>query len=415
MALRDTNAILKLNPTLALGYLLKGKLYSYYGLQRKAIEVFDQGLTMARRMDDEEQQHYQQLLTAKADAEMIQQKGVDFISKLPLDVVSTIIVPLLMDDEKWSLTKPCPYFQVCKSWHERFARGKLCYDVSDNETYPAQLVSLSNNIHSMEIDNYYPEAGFRMPGQLTALRHMKIAGIAPANELHFASWLRKIGGSLYELEILLTRGTMLNGRDIMERCPHLSSLITYNVMSADMVSKLHQYSSFMRPIPSLVRLELHSLRHPVNLQQALSLLQYYPSLQSLVLYPCHDSNLLPIIHQHCPCLQTLVISTQSAMISAPEQRMQHQNNQRRLRFIYVQDEYAYHYNIEDIRQCMITHSATFESATILVGTLNDDPDPPPAVQFPRLRRLRCSLHTCHGPRYSDGGYRIMHPHWIMLN
>ncbi|KAJ8652615.1 hypothetical protein O0I10_011761 [Lichtheimia ornata] len=30
-ALRDTNAILKVDPTLALGYLIKGKLYAYYG------------------------------------------------------------------------------------------------------------------------------------------------------------------------------------------------------------------------------------------------------------------------------------------------------------------------------------------------------------------------------------------------
>ncbi|KAJ8652606.1 hypothetical protein O0I10_011752 [Lichtheimia ornata] len=395
-ALRDTNAILKLDPTRALGYLLQGKLYAYYGQQQKAIEVFDQGLTMARGTDDGEQQrNQQQLLTAKADAELMQQKGVDFISKLPLDVVSTSIVPLLMDDEKWNLRKPCPYLQVSKCWRERFARGKLCYVIDDNEPYPAQVVSLCDNVHSMEICNNNPHEGYGVLGQLSTLRRMWVARISPINESNFLSCLRKVGASLHDLEIWLTQGAMLNVRDIMERCPHLSRLITYQVSSADLLSTLHPYPHFMRPMPSLVTLELCELRHPVNHQHALSLLQHYPSLQSLTLYPCHDSDLLPMIHQHCPSLQYLVISTQSSIVPPPPR--QRKDNQHGLRSIFVQDENAQYYNIEDIRQCMMTHNATLESVTILVGTLRDDPDPPTALQFPQLRYLSYAFSERHGP------------------
>ncbi|KAJ8652610.1 hypothetical protein O0I10_011756 [Lichtheimia ornata] len=395
-ALRDTNAILKLDPTLALGYLLKGKLYSYHGQQRKAIQVFDQGLTMAGGMDDDEQQHYQQLLKARADAEMMQQKGMDFISKLPLDVVSTSIVPLLMDDVIWSQRKPCPYLQVSRSWRDRFGRGKLCYHIYGSNPSPTQVVSLSNSVQSLVIDNYNPQVGFHFSRQLSALRRLWISGISPRNQSYFLVSLSRIGTSLGDLEISLTQGTMLNVGDIMAQCPHLSRLITYGVANGDLISTLHPYPHFTQPISSLVSLELRALRTPVNHQYAISLLQYYPSLQSLVLYPCRDSRFLQMIYQHCSSLQHLVISTQSRMTILP-QPLQHQDNQHGLRSLCIQDENGQYYNMEDIRQCMMTHSLTLESVTIMVGTRREDLDPPPAVQFPRLRHLHCSLGTSGGP------------------
>ncbi|CDH54838.1 predicted protein [Lichtheimia corymbifera JMRC:FSU:9682] len=393
MALRDTTAIQKLDPTLALGYLLKGKVYAYRGQQQQAIKIYDQGLAIAPVMNDQKQQCQQQLLKAKANAETMQQKRIDFITQLPLDIVSTSIVPLLMDDETWSIKRPCPYFQVSKRWRERFGRdGRLCYEVDGSEPYPAYLVSLCDCVHSMVIHNYNPDGdGFRQLGQLSALQRLSIAGISSENGSSFLSSLRKIGASLQDMEISLTPGTMLNVRDIMERCPHLSRLVTYRVASADLLSALHPYPHLMQPIPSLVTLELCALRKPVTHQQALSLLQHYPSLQSLTLYPCHDSNFLPMVHQHCPSLQNVVIGTQKSM-HVPPQPLQHTNNQRGgLRSLHIEDEFAQYYNIEDIRQCMMTHSATLESATLKVGTLRDDPDPPAAVQFPQLRQLRCPL------------------------
>ncbi|KAJ8652619.1 hypothetical protein O0I10_011765 [Lichtheimia ornata] len=105
MALRDTNAILTLDPTLALDYR---SYLSYCGRQQKVIEVFEQDLNIESGMDDDERQHYQYLL----DAAMIQQKDVD----LPFPVVSTSIVPLLMDDERCNLRRSCPYPQVSKSF-----------------------------------------------------------------------------------------------------------------------------------------------------------------------------------------------------------------------------------------------------------------------------------------------------------
>ncbi|CDH54853.1 predicted protein [Lichtheimia corymbifera JMRC:FSU:9682] len=273
--------------------------------------------------------------------------------------------------------------------------GRLCYEVDGSEPYPAHLVSLCDNVHSLETHNYNPDSGgFCMLGQLSALRRMRIAGIAPPDRSIFLYSFSRIGASLHDVEMLLIGGTMLNVRDIMERCPHLSRLVTFDVTSADLLSALHPYPYLMRPIPSLATLELDAVADPVTHQQVLSLLQHYPSLQTLTLYPCYDSRFLPFLHQHYPSLQLLIINTQTSML-VPPQPLQHKVNRHGLRSIYVQDENTLAYNIDDIHQCMITHCATLESATVIVGTLNEYPDPPPAIQLPQLCHLCFPLSEPH--------------------
>ena len=194
----------------------------------------------------------------------------------------------------------------------------------------------------------------------------------------------------------VTESAMLNLRDILERCPRLSSLTVYHIINADLVSALHPYPHSIQPIQKLAVLDLQGLRHPVNYQQQLVLLEHFPSLQSLTLSPCHDSRFLPLVQQYLPSLQYLAISVQS-YIQGPESRKYEStlSNQRGLRSLYVDDEAGRCYDIDDIRQYIMNCCDTLESATILVGTLRDDPQP--SVHFPQLRQFDCSLTNEYGP------------------
>ncbi|CDS08386.1 hypothetical protein LRAMOSA02334 [Lichtheimia ramosa] len=109
-ALRDATAIQELAPLSSLGYYAAGYIYMQYGKQKEAIDVLDQGLTVVS--DPIQQQRLQSL---QEDATARLSVTIDFISKLPLDIVSSFIIPSTMfvpSKDAFS------YLHVCKTWCE---------------------------------------------------------------------------------------------------------------------------------------------------------------------------------------------------------------------------------------------------------------------------------------------------------
>lgn len=89
-------------------------------------------------------------------------KHVDFISKLPLELVSAYIVPLVLDGNEWHTRNPCPYLQVSSTWRDRFSRANLHFLFNDhgNMGYPQQAFPVLHRIQSLKVLNYKPRFRF---------------------------------------------------------------------------------------------------------------------------------------------------------------------------------------------------------------------------------------------------------------
>lgn len=92
-------------------------------------------------------------------------------------------------------------------------------------------------------------------------------------------------------------------RDILESCPHLTSLMTYEV---DLVMPTLPSSRFLR----MTHLELHGISASTHTyDNMIDFLSRFPSLLSLEITPMPDSSLLTVLHKHCPHLQVLYYGT----------------------------------------------------------------------------------------------------------
>lgn len=154
---------------------------------------------------------------------MIQQKDVD----LPFPVVSTSIVPLLMDDERCNLRRSCPYPQVSKSFRR--------VGVSDLDMTSCAMWSMTANriqlrlfllattfilwrsaitIH-MKISYVVTAEGFTANEDWRWVIYLYIIntlysspllkGISPSNQSHFLASLSRIRQSLHDVDVVVTR------------------------------------------------------------------------------------------------------------------------------------------------------------------------------------------------------------------
>lgn len=118
LALADAYTMMDIAPYSPLGYLRAGDVVSLRGQYGSAIEMYDDGIERASRSHP----HYAQLVKAREAAYEKKNKRIDFISKLPLDVVVLNITPrILQRRTRFHLGKPCTYFDVCRSWRQRLA------------------------------------------------------------------------------------------------------------------------------------------------------------------------------------------------------------------------------------------------------------------------------------------------------
>lgn len=116
-AQRDASAIQELAPLSSLGYYAAGYIYMQYGRQKEAIHVLEQGLTVVSDpIQQQRLQSLQQDVTARLSV------TIDFISKLPLYIVSSFIIPSTMTIPSQDAFS---YLHVCKTWRERALQSTM--------------------------------------------------------------------------------------------------------------------------------------------------------------------------------------------------------------------------------------------------------------------------------------------------
>ncbi|KAJ8652397.1 hypothetical protein O0I10_011977 [Lichtheimia ornata] len=314
-ALRDAAAIRALLPRSGIGYLTTGDVYCQQGHHAAAITIYDQGLEAVPESDPCHQQLQQQRMTAIAN----NNKRIDFISRLPLDIVVTNIIPRVQCQVYCDILSE--YLYVSRAWQERFLKqpnGLYYYFGSENHRSYQQANEFWHHLFSNKEDTFkmgYPQLGpfapyiqsLRVPmgdillDDLFSRVHFSNLRVLDIH-CHYStprgpilSGLQMVASTLTRLEIV--DGYCLGLRDILESCPNLVSLTTDGVNATMPLSTSY---------PKMKHLSIHRLsRTPLAYDTVANLLSRLPSLLSFDITPMPDSRLLTILYDHCPYLQRL--------------------------------------------------------------------------------------------------------------
>ncbi|KAJ8652714.1 hypothetical protein O0I10_011659 [Lichtheimia ornata] len=303
-ALRDAAAIRAILPESGLGYLCNGDIYGQQGHYNEAIAIYDQGLEAVPHSDP----YYQQLQQNRMEAVINNNKRVDFISRLPLDIVITNIIPRM---EPAYLDPDVLYepLYVSRTWQERilqqpkglkfqFRRAVVTFKNGHAQLirFAPYVQTLSASLLDVHLDDLFSRAHF---SNLKELEVFSPHGSTP--RLPLIHGLQIIADSLTHLAVYQCPGLELG--DLLQTCPNLVSLKT---MRVDAIRPLS--SSY----PKIKLLELderldqtHTHDHMVDV------LSRFPSLRMLKISPMPATTILPILHKHCPYLQAVSLGCRS--------------------------------------------------------------------------------------------------------
>ncbi|CDH59359.1 predicted protein [Lichtheimia corymbifera JMRC:FSU:9682] len=142
-AFRDADTMCSIDPQSPLGYLCMGDIYREQGRQKKAIEAYTTGMNTA----SSNHPSYSALAKSKEAATLQQAKRIDFITQLPVEVVSQFIVPVILKYQPSSMYRQWSYLGVSRAWRNRLLHpSPLHYEVQ--EPYQTRVA------HVNELDKF---------------------------------------------------------------------------------------------------------------------------------------------------------------------------------------------------------------------------------------------------------------------
>ncbi|KAJ8657566.1 hypothetical protein O0I10_006630 [Lichtheimia ornata] len=308
LALNDALAMMCIAPSSPLGSLCASGIETLRGQYASAIKLYGYGLKKVPRSHPQ----YEQLVKARAAAEDMNNKRIDFISKLPLDIVTQNIVPRLLQNETTiHVENPSSYFDVCRTWRQRMAAANgLDFEIGPEDLSVEGFLrvwDMAPFLRSLTVMQPYEEFLSKITKRRGNFRMLKKLHIYESIERGYdllLSSLRSLSNTLTELEIEYGHRTTPKQRyrlcDLVDACPNLVSI---RVDSGDI-----DMSSVTKTYPNLKKLELSTKDPEVNEGNIPSLLRPFPQLRALKLLPVSGSEIFSAIDQHCPLLQHLILS-----------------------------------------------------------------------------------------------------------
>lgn len=329
VAMDDATAAISIAPTLSVGYLCAGRLFSGYGYHASAISVYDNGILHTPNSDH----GYEQLLAAKATAQNKINRRIDFFSMLPLEIVLLNIIPRILRNQKViHLERPSSYLDAHSAWCQRIAMADaFTFRVGHAEDPVSTCLTAMEYNRLLDMAPYIKSfivwgAQNGMVDQLTrrttftALKELDIDGkrwdrIASAIYIDIYTFagvysrpftklwtlLHALGASLTQLTIDYG-GWDKDGKptqlcDYLDECPNLVALsISYDDFNPTSVSCTY---------PRLKKLDLIHVKMRMDMR---TFLRPLPQLQLLSIIPAPRSSILPDIDQSCPLLQQLLLA-----------------------------------------------------------------------------------------------------------
>ncbi|KAG2210730.1 hypothetical protein INT45_000349, partial [Circinella minor] len=282
-------------PEWSIGYLRLGNLLYMQGKQSAAIIVYEEALKKISKQDPD----YQQLVQGKKKAEEENEKRVDMITMLPIDLVYDIIQYLP------EITKVVACIDVSKEWREKISQSQELWDtLSDNfdgcDNESAVLISrlvphiayyVNNVTISMEnkkVGNTYLQ--YMEKGHFERIKNLTLTGeavecISYMNTLEtFTNALWQMRNTLTRLDITSTdyKDNKIRISDLLFYCKNLQTL----VMNVDcpLDAFIGEMENLAGPYNTLINVELST---SCTTGQVLKpLLQYCPKIRRLCLKGC---------------------------------------------------------------------------------------------------------------------------------
>ncbi|KAJ8657602.1 hypothetical protein O0I10_006666 [Lichtheimia ornata] len=304
-ALRDAQVMQQLSPSSALGYLREAAIYNEQGKRRQAVDICLKGLNVVDTNDP----HYAMLQRIKDDSEHHGSKRIDFIKQLPVDIVTTIIVPLLVDDSPLPSLIPCPYLHVSNLWRDCIlqCRKGLRFETGYHEEEKdmekcSQLIRFCQHIKALHVPRYSKGRWLQRllrDNDFRSLHELYIHNFYSVYIDDFVPLLESINSTLTHLTIHGARHNLLCLTEILTACPNLVSL-TLSQNDNDDLSHLP-----MTTWPNMETLSIECSDADVTEDEIIRLCKCFPSLKMFHLYPCYDIKSALVVPQYCPLLKSV--------------------------------------------------------------------------------------------------------------
>ncbi|KAJ8658032.1 hypothetical protein O0I10_006303 [Lichtheimia ornata] len=302
LALRDAEAIQFIYPSSSLGYLRAGTIYQQQGRQKEAVAIYQEGLVNVPSSDA----CYTSLQMQQADASNAANKRIDFISRLPLELVASGILPLVFHRCKLEADVPCPYLYVSRTWRQRILN---CNNLSFRLNYGP----MNSTLQFRELERFAPHVKkLRMDARRAVsyedpllifgdfhflnLTHFNL-NYAGYEDYIITSALRSVQHSLTHLKLYTEKNYTL-GIDldrVLDDCPNLVSLdlATWTILH---LTVQH---------PKLTHLTLQIGIDPLPKDKMINVLSHLPSLVFLDLFLLRDHRFVTALSVYCPKMKIL--------------------------------------------------------------------------------------------------------------
>ncbi|KAG2209686.1 hypothetical protein INT45_002991 [Circinella minor] len=294
-AIQDAKEIIKYAPEWGIGYLRLGNLLHMQGKQSAAIILYEEALTKISKQDPD----YKQLVQEKKKAEEKNEKHVDIITMLPVELVYDIFQYLP------ETTKAVACIDVSKGWRKKISQSQVLwktlsdnFDECDNESVVliSRLVPhIAHHVKNVTISMENKKVGdtyleYMEKGHFEKIKNLTLTGeavecISYMNTLKsFTNALWQMRNTLTKLDITSTdyKDSKIRISDLLFYCKNLQTL----VMNIDcpLDAFIGEMENLAGPYNTLIDVELTT---SCTTGQVLKpLLQYCPKIRRLCLKGC---------------------------------------------------------------------------------------------------------------------------------
>ncbi|CDS06440.1 hypothetical protein LRAMOSA08968 [Lichtheimia ramosa] len=303
-ALRDAAVMQQLSSSSAIGYIRQAMIYSEQGKQQQVIDICNKALDIVDTNDP----GYATLQQVKMDAEHQQSKCIDFISQLPIDIVSTTLTPMFMHNNIIITSNPCQYLQVSHLWRDRIIQcfGGLHFDIGENDNgrQCSQVTQLAQHTKALTIDGYSKGtwlSDLLSNNDFSSLKKLDIKGLDSSSIDQFLRSVKSVSSTLTHFEINMESVPSLPAATLISACPNLVSLNIMDATNADLSSLP------TTPCLNLTSLVITYTHVEITFDQILGIWKRFPSLRHFQLHPCADIHAALIFTDYFPSMKRLEV------------------------------------------------------------------------------------------------------------
>ncbi|CDH60996.1 predicted protein [Lichtheimia corymbifera JMRC:FSU:9682] len=293
LALSDADAIRFIDLACSLGYLKAGSIYQQQGRQREAIAMYEKGLRLVPSSDA----CYTTLQMRQAEAVNAENKCVDFISRLPLEIAVSVIIPLVFHNHCLEADVPCPYLYVSRIWPQRALQcNSLSFIIFCQYTDPpVQFQELERFGEHVKVLWIEFERTMYDEDPLFILHDYDFPSLPHLTISYYGYEDSDVISALQFIQRTLTHLKLLTGDNYTPEI-HLGRVLDVcsNLVSLQLSTSIIHHLTVQYPKLTHLTMETGS-DSPFPYDTMMNLLSHMPSLVFLDLYPIPDSRFLTAI------------------------------------------------------------------------------------------------------------------------